>query len=329
MKPLRAMLHRLQVNERRRVAREGRIGYLILCHNDPEHVERLCAALEHPSDRFVIHLDARCDAALWHPRFQPNEAVSWVADRVAINWGGFSMVQATLNALRHALVLEPKLDRFCLLSGSSYPVAPTADIRAGLLKPVNYLSAMPIGSEHKNFQRIARYHLIDFPNLVGRKGAGTRQDPELRQYLGEFLDSLPALPPLPIKYYRGSQWWALTRPCVERLMARIADPDFAPVLHRFRYSEIPDESFFQSVVCNHERGRLNQATHYVDWRPVEGQLPPRVLALADYERIVASRLWFARKMNSKISADLLDALDARRRTPEAVAQAEAVSESST
>jgi len=97
-----------------------KIAYLILAHNTPRHLSRLVAALSSESSGFFIHLDRKSNEEDFRNIEGPG--VHLAEERVAVYWGDFSQVEATLLILRAALADPRDFDRFVLLSGSDYPL---------------------------------------------------------------------------------------------------------------------------------------------------------------------------------------------------------------
>ena len=90
------------------------ISYFILCHESPLMVADLFRTLYNPRDTFLIHVDRKAPDALH--RFVASLAggfgnVYEVPTRYC-SWGGFSLVDATLDAMAFALELRAGLAPF-------------------------------------------------------------------------------------------------------------------------------------------------------------------------------------------------------------------------
>src|SRR4051812_36124314 len=104
-----------------------KLAHLILCHINPAQVIRLVNVLRHPDTDIYVHVDKKVPI---EPYLQlaslPN--VYLIQDRVKVFWGGYSVVQATLNSFRQIIGSGIKYDFINLLSGQSYPLKPAAVI---------------------------------------------------------------------------------------------------------------------------------------------------------------------------------------------------------
>ena len=105
--------------------------------------------------------------------------------------------------------------------------------------------------------------------------------------------------------YTGSAHWCLSRQCLEYVATR--DPE---LVRFFRWSAVPDESFFQTLLMNSPLAEtlVNDDLRYIDWS--EGEASPRVLTSFDLERMLRSSALFARKFDPRVDTGVIDALDA-------------------
>lgn len=287
------------------------IGFVLLTHRDPGQILRLIDRLRRlygAATPIVVHHDqGQCALA-------PPEGAALVTPHLATRWGHWSLVEATLAALRqlHAGPEGPELT--VLLSGADYPVAPAervlAELSAGGADA--YLAARPITPWRRD--RVAPGPL----GLAVGEGA-VNQTTCFRRYYSttfrwrglRFRLRNPLLAPLLAPFsrrrrlYAGDQWCVLRRSAVEVLLA---SPRQQPDLFAwFSKRDYPDEAYVQTVLANTPALRLDPRTfRYVDWS-IPGK-NPRVLGLDDVPRITASGAHFARKFRPDDPA--LDALDA-------------------
>jgi hypothetical protein len=136
-----------------------RILYVMLVHNNVDFVQQLVYALNEPQHTFVIHVDLKAPdvqetlSRVFGPADPAVTAANatgfpdhydrlidysipvrqgggkfgnvWVMqeEREACNWGGFTIVNATLNALRLAILTLRRPFDYCMdVSGTSYPI---------------------------------------------------------------------------------------------------------------------------------------------------------------------------------------------------------------
>jgi len=204
------------------------ILYVILVHNHPEFVVRLINALDEPQHTFVIHIDKKESEVRTKLLEIRKENVFFVDenDSVRVNWGGYSGVNATIQGMKYAWLLNRPFDYMQLLSGTTYPVRSNADIRTEL-------SRVP-GAIYMDVK--------EEPN---------RPSHEIWQHYVECDDKLHRIHRLSvvrgINMFIGSQWFAVPRHVVEWLL-------HDPLPFRYQayaqYVVISDENYFSTLISN-------------------------------------------------------------------------------
>ena len=226
---------------------ELKLCYGILVHDNPHSTIRLVEALDGPGVVFVIHVDAKekyestQQVLVDYASSRSHVHILQHPYRVRVNWGGFSMVNATLQMLRHALALDDGESRqpldfhkFIHLASSSYPLASNTEIR------------------HK----LASYPLdANFLNIIMQP---TRPSSAVWHYFVECDDAIHRIYQLPgfetatsgAELYTSSQWFIISREFAQYL----ADPQPGTFLHDYldyvEHVVVADETFFGTVLRN-------------------------------------------------------------------------------
>lgn len=263
---------------------------LVLAHQGPTQVAELAEALS-PSAVF-LHLDAKADAAEFG-----HIAVHQTSQRVAVHWGGWSMIEATLALLREAASIIEADDRVTLLSGDSYPLAPIEQMLRELDPAAQYVNLvrMPSPSLGKPLTRLSRVHLEGggFARKVVNRAGIPRA---WRRRLGGRAP------------FAGSQWWSVTG---EMALEMLATVERDTGLQRLaRRSLVPDEFLLQTIIANSALAtRVEPSIVWADFANRKNGRPPSldlgaVDRLADAERLVthhgygtAAVAYFARKFD--------------------------------
>lgn len=217
--------------------------YGILTHDDPVATIRLMDVLYEPGHSFVVHVDAKEE---YEPTFQAiadyassREYVHVIDNRVRVNWGGYSMVEATLKMLRYAFAVEGSHDplvfhKFVHISSSSYPLASNTEIR-------HRLSAYPLDA--------------NFFNTIMQPA---RTKPYSWHYFVECDDHIHRIYQLPglqqatagAELWTSSQWFIASREFANYL----ADPPENSFVHEYleyaKHVVVSDEAFFGTVLRN-------------------------------------------------------------------------------
>jgi hypothetical protein len=161
-------------------------------------------------------------------------------------WGGFSLVRATISALNTIKTAADWPDYVILLSGADFPIRSVSGLRSFLAAHAGseFIESKPLSTPWVRgglqAERFAYYFFLDW-----------RRWPRLFDLVLR-LQILLALPlglrrhPEGVVPHLGSQWWGLTgKSCsaILDLLARRSD-----IVGFFRWTWIPDESFFQSLI---------------------------------------------------------------------------------
>ncbi|RVT86774.1 glycosyl transferase [Rhodobacteraceae bacterium CCMM004] len=224
----------------------ARIAYILLCHKDPDAVVAQARRLTAAGDVMAIHFDARAG----EPAFRrirealgDNPNVVFARRRVRCGWGEWSLVAATLEALRAAVAAFPKATHFYMLSGDCMAI-----------KSAEYAHAL-LDADDADWIESHDYFASDWiktgfreERLIYRHLVNERKHKWWFYTLLDWQKRLGLSRPIPngIQMMIGSQWWCLRRRTVEACL------DFVDrrldVVRFFRTTWIPDETFFQTVV---------------------------------------------------------------------------------
>ncbi|MBB4037856.1 hypothetical protein GGR21_003777 [Dysgonomonas hofstadii] len=238
-----------------------KICYLILAHNNFLHLDRLIDALDDADSTFYIHVDKKSGDA-----YNPSkDNVRIIPEHIDINWGGFTMVEATLALMRNAVSGSPLADYFILISGVDYPVRSKTFLLDQLNQRKEYIDIAPVPVPYKPLERYL-YYFFDFK----RRDARLYNPLLLAEVL---LKKLNIKRNPPFKIYAGTQWFALTNNCVKYILKTVEED--RRYVSFFKYTLIPDEAFFQTIIGNSPFSDNTAASlTYTDW---EVPVPPATM----------------------------------------------------
>jgi len=271
---------------------DGRLAFLIVAHHQPDHLARLVRALDGPGCYTFIHVDAKEPLAPFKAAAPERHNVVFLDDRLEVEWGKLSVVQATLALIDRALASGQAFRYFNLLSGSDYPTKPIGEIVARLM------------SSDRQHMRVDR-RLTSDP-------AGSHQhvlrDLPGRRYFGDLTP------------YHGSMYWSLTADYIRYVRGFLnGNPGF---LEFHRRVATPDEVLFHTVIKQSPfaasitqdysdaaaPNQTDHANHFIDWS-VPWPNANLILDERNLGDLLASDCLFARKFDETKSARLLDMLD--------------------
>ena len=201
----------------------------MLVHNHLDFVKRLINALNEPQHTFVIHVDEKypdMQASLLEFSEHVENIFVMVENRQRLNWGGFSIVNATIYAMHHALLLERHFDYMIDLSGTHYPLKSNRAIREALAERPGAVY-MDVGSEPTRPPVEMWHHYVECDDAIHRIGR------------------LPLVRGM--NMHIGSQWFAVPKHVVEWF---VFDP--LPYDYTFYATHVivADENYFQTLFKN-------------------------------------------------------------------------------
>jgi hypothetical protein len=275
---------------------------LIQAHREPAIINRLIRSLLHPGISVYVSVDkkSRIDPAVLDP------GARYLGAKRDIWWGDFSLVEGTLDGLAEIRRVDKDYSHAILLSGQDYPVW-SGDRILGFLEENegrSFLHHAPLapGGWPEAAARLEHHHYHG-PSAARRLASKAARG--VRRLLG-----LKRTLPGGLAPHGGSNWFMLAREAVDHCLDyAAANPAYVEFM---RTVAIPDESFVHTILLNSPlRGSVvNDNMRYVDWS--ERRPNPKLLTAADHPAIAASGKMFCRKVDSRVSMELLDLLDAGR-----------------
>lgn len=267
-----------------------KIAYLILAHNDMEHLQRLANKLKKENTGVYIHIDKKSEFS----DCGINNAK--VISKYNIYWGGYSIIQATIELIKNAI--NEGYDYYILISGDSYPIITGYELEQYLKceKGMNFIDIRPMPSETKSINRLTKYYL-----------EGGNRVNSFNGLVKKFINKILEVSPIDRDYkkyllnynlYSGSQWFALNHEFISYFIKFIDDnPTF---LKFFEHSKISDEMFFQIIIMNSDfKEKINDSLMYTNWNIGEGPFPSKLeeIHIKDFNN-TKQKKFFARKINS-------------------------------
>ena len=276
--------------------RHVRIAYFIMVHHKPEAFKAMFQKIYTRDQFYLVHIDRKAkfevieEIQLYLIQF-PNV---YIPESINIITGGFSMVQAELDAMEFLLNVSPEWDYFINLSGEDYPLKSQNIIR-------NFLTV-------NNGRNYLLYYDQKFyrPDTLQRiQNHFTELSYKISSliYKREFMKGV-----IP---YIGSKWFIFTRNTCAFLANNKKVMDFEEYyLHTF----LPAESFFQTVLMNtaFREVIVNDDKRAIIGNPLLGKKPNK----DDLIRYLQSNNYlFIRKIGSKTDESILQYIEENYHTP--------------
>lgn len=231
--------------------------------------------LLHSKQDIVLLVDYKTDLAEYE---SIKDKVLFLENRIEINWGTYSLVEATLNLMQYSL--KNDYDYFSLISESDLPLKNSQAM-------LNFLSEHN-GKEFIGFVPEVSINTLEnikfnyYPFLQGRKNYLRKLYKFLRinrLFKNPCFEILPQL-------YKGSNWFTLSKYALRAIFSYLEkNPEY---IKAFRYSFLSDEIFFHTILRNifpeqsfyalSAKDEFTSSIRYISWG---GDSDPRTLLAED------------------------------------------------
>lgn len=256
-----------------------------------------------------IHIDKDC--VLTNKELSDVKKMPGVVDvyqKYHVNWGGFNILRTEMFMLEKAME-KSDFKYVHMLSGNDYPIKPLSYFLNFFNNAIHeYISCMHMPNprtDDNTFIRFQNYYFPDF--FVVKKDDDVAKLWNIGKKLAKFgirrkiPDQFPHL-------YDGSQWFSLSRQCIDNLLQYTAKhPSF---YQHMRFGFAPEEIYINTFVMNSipQEKIGNDNLRYIRW-PFQNAQHPKTLTENDFIDLAFTDAMFARKINMETSAKLIEKID--------------------
>jgi len=273
---------------------------IITAYKDIENLNRL---IHYAPEEWgiYIHLDKKSSI-----RKEEIDKRAHVYQKKRIYWGAWEHLWVVHFLLREALTSDIHYDYYHLITGQDFFACPTNEFDDIVGKQgFNYMGIFPIPNKHWGWEMglaIFKYKtLASFGDI--RKNP-LRLLNSIWKYVQKLTNTQKALPKYPL--YGGPLYCSITDEFVRWMLKS----EFANrLLDRLKHSICSEEVFLPTVIMNSpfkDTVKIDVTLRYVDWH---SNPKPKFLDYSDYDKIINTKNLFCRKTDSKISKDLIRALE--------------------
>jgi hypothetical protein len=240
------------------------------------------------------------------------------------HWGDFGHVRATLKGLAYLFNHKIDFDYVFLLTAQDYPIKSNAYIEEFLqcADGKEFISYYPFPNPswvetgggmrrlelwHFRFIADLRFRFLDpFMHLPSSRQIKSKSKSAV-YYVVNTLFSKRIFPE-GMKPFGGPGYWCISRPCADFINTFVSYN--SKYVKYFKFVDIPDESFFQTIILNSwfSRNIVNDDLRCIDISEGRG---PRIWRTADFERLSQSKALLARKFDANVDSEILDLIDAK------------------
>jgi len=280
----------------------------LTAYKDHAQLVRLIKRFDPSFFKIFVHVDKRKSTFSRLEIDQLRTLGCEVHKKYGVWWGSFSHLQAILFLVERA-VANGDVDYVHIISGQDYPICEWDEFERRCDGRI-FLEYEPLEDEPEHVLR--RYQTYNFFYFL--QGASSFTN---RLYRHLYAPSVWLQKLLRMKrsrfgnyrfIFKGCVWCSLPLQAARLLRGKEA----RQYLKSVRTAFVPEEIYFQTYFLNSELRSLvvNNDLRFTDWTFRNGSLPA-FLDESDARAIGQSTALFARKMDSEISAKLLDIIDER------------------
>ena len=279
----------------------------IQCHKNPEQINFLISRFPREFFDFYIHVDLKSDIIDY---INKKENVYFVANRLDVQWGRFSQVEATLELLK--MVKTNEYSYVHLISGNDCMIKPVdyfLDVFSSDNRKEYIQSNILPGSCTWSWSGEDRYSCWYPPWIIHRPAHKSYR--LLRISYRELVMRTRFLKrkSYPVNYfYGGSSWFSLTGECVCWMMEYLLQ--HRQYISFFQHSVCSDEVFFSTLIREspYAGNIANNPLRFMIWKGTFSG-GPKDLEYSDISKMKDTDCVFARKVtNIEVMKEIYDAL---------------------
>ena len=280
-------------------------AYLIMAHANPGQLRKLLMLLDDPRNDIFMHIDRKAgfdgnalDGICSRARLEV------LKDRLTVHWYGSTILKCELVLLK-AATRAGQYDYYHLLSGMDLPIKDQDTIHTffDTHGGSEFVCCSP--ALNPEFEYRVRY--TPFPELERLKIFH-----KINRFCRKVQKKLDINFHPGTDYRYGSNWFSITDS-----LARYTVSKEDEILHIFGHTILCDEIFLQTIVAGSQFMdriyRLHEPDHMqtgnmrmIDWSHEKDAKHPWTFRTADMDRLMASRMLWARKFDERVDNKIID-----------------------
>ncbi|TDD98401.1 beta-1,6-N-acetylglucosaminyltransferase [Flavobacterium cellulosilyticum] len=288
--------------------------YFILAHKKPAQLKALISLLQDRKSYFFIHLDKNVTIELFES-IQQMEHCYFIKGREQGRWGGFGIVQATLNGMMEIhefMINNHNTENYhCIfLSGEDLPLKANTKIHDFLEKKQDtsfiYHWKLPYDKWwNGGLFRFESLYIFDF-----------NKHPKMHYWLNKTIRKLKLNFLFPINrikkqypdlvLYGSSQWMVFSKNLMNKVIEKSNNEQGFKKL--FKQVLLPDELYIITLIQNFLTAESvfieNSPTHLIIFKGVNAN--PQYLSIEEIQNNNTESTLFARKFNRANNGDAID-----------------------
>lgn len=278
---------------------------IILAHKGIDQVIKLGSLLKNKFEVYV-HFDKKVDLTQDQKKQMKKLGIKYYSF-VSVNWGAWSVAQATLLTMKE-VIKSSKISYVHVISGQDWPVKKLDDIYSFYQNNDKiYMNIEKADGIKKSGEPVICWQKYYFNyDKINRKSLYGKIYHRLSMMIQTFL-RVNKLKKYKFngEIYTGSQWVDLPIDVVQFLV-KFAQEN-PNIMEIFKKGFCSDEFWMQTIIGNNQELKqriVNNNHRFIKWEKQHGSYPA-ILDEENYDEIVASDAYFARKFDFDFSKNLV------------------------
>lgn len=285
---------------------------LIMYHNDYYILERLLKQIDNTKFDIYLHVDKKVkNFDFEYTKNLLKKSNLYFVKRLNVKWSTFSQIKCELELLREA-TKNNNYSYYHLISGNDLLLKNSDEIYNFFHKNqgkefVAYQDIDKVNDEILG--RIKYYHLLNKNRRHNNKIIKVLST-KIYYKLISFQKKLKVnrLKKNHLEIKKGANWFSITNDLAKYILTKEKE-----IYKIYKHSNCADELFLQTITYNskyknniyHEfKDEHQNIKRYIDWNRGE----PYIFTIDDYEELIASNCFFARKFSSQKDKEIIDKL---------------------
>lgn len=287
-------------------------AYLIMAHNNPYILKKLLNLIDDKRNDIYLHIDKK--SKLFNVQ-EINNIVKnsnlYFTKRIDVRWGDFSQIECEYLLLKESK--NKNYEYYHFISGVDLPLKTQDEIHDFFQKnngkEIVQLTTDEIINKRNAYYRISRFHFFQKIAKSNRRLERTFYNAFQNVFMPiQSILKVDRIKKLDIKVGYGANWVSITNDFANYVLKQETW-----VRKVFKYSLCADELFIQTLLVNSKfkenvykepSNNFNgdACMRYIDWK--RGN--PYVFKEEDLERLLKSRMLFARKFDVETNKKIID-----------------------
>lgn len=277
----------------------NRHAYLFLVSKNSYVLEKTLLLIDDERNDIYIHVDKKCKD--WdYDKYSScvNNAGLYYTERTECNWAAFSLFNATLILLKNAL--NDKYSYYHLMSEACMPIKSQDEIHRALNGDISdyvYIDRkFDVSKWSKYYYFLTETPLYRTSNIVKGLSRIAFLLPQRFVKIDRWKKE-KNIHGKKIKCVWGWQWFSLSHKTAELIISK---EEF--IKRHYRKTHCPDETCIPTILYNFaDMSRVKPSKRNIIFNG-----KPSVITMDDYDRLVSSDDFFARKFDENVDREIID-----------------------